>query len=783
MAIWDCTPNGIFTTASFTNAICDALNDAEWSCTITPTNAFSTYSGYICLIGNGGGGVWIVNGQLVFFRDSDQAEVINTGTLGNNAGNPFTFTYKPVTRQLVVSGLTGAGNGTYSWSAPASGDILVYGSVGVGRYTDGGYTFAGTVGDVTYTTAALSLTADPGSVALTGTAASLVAGRRLTADAGAIAVTGTNAGLVGPSTYTLAANAGSFAITGTSNSFARTRVLTADAGALALAGTDATLLRSGGIEIGAHGKVVQLYGAGSNPASVTLTTTNGSTFLIFIGGKSSDIDTGPTDNKGNTYSRIDVVREYPDYAGYGQAAWICRNGVGGSSHTFSTFVTAFDECTMFVVEIKGAPFVASKAFSVQANSGAGATQNVGPVVATADCVLLSTWAGAGPVGTNHTASANQGLAELEFYGTDHPNGYVQMELDGAVKTSGSYTVTWSHTPNQGAILRAIVLQTMPVLAADAGATAIAGAEASLGRDRAPLEADPGAMAIAGTAAAFSASRVVAAAAGAVSLTGATAAVLAGRVVEASAGAAAVAGTDVEFRRGRVVAGDAGTLSLTGVAVGLRAGRTMVASSGGYVLGGTDATLAKTGAYTIGADAGAFTLTGIDATLTKSTPSSRTLVAASGALAIAGTAAQLAWSGTPAPPSLRIHAVFIDGIHARWDHSAELAAVFIDEEGNVTNDEKRVNQNETPKTIRVRAFTSEAYVDLTTWSSLQFKMTGPATVEGAAAGDAAGYLEYTFTSGQLAVPGTYEAWFSGVDANGQPRTIPEQTKMRLVVVPV
>lgn len=99
---------------------------------------------------------------------------------------------------------------------------------------------------------------------------------------------------------------------------------------------------------------------------------------------------------------------------------------------------------------------------------------------------------------------------------------------------------------------------------------------------------------------------------------------------------------------------------------------------------------------------------------------------------------------------------------------------------VMSDEKILNQNETPKTIRARAFTSEDYVDLTTWTSLTFKMTGPATTEGAASGDAAGYA---FTGAELAVPGTYAAQFRGIDASGQPRTIPEVIKLRVVVLAV
>lgn len=99
-----------------------------------------------------------------------------------------------------------------------------------------------------------------------------------------------------------------------------------------------------------------------------------------------------------------------------------------------------------------------------------------------------------------------------------------------------------------------------------------------------------------------------------------------------------------------------------------------------------------------------------------------------------------------------------------------------------SDVRELRQGDTPKTIRARAFTSSAFIDLTTYTSLTFKMAGPTTIEGAAIGDANGYLEYTFTGAQLDVLGEYAATFRGVDANGQPQTFPESTNLRVKVIP-
>ena len=86
---------------------------------------------------------------------------------------------------------------------------------------------------------AYTLTADSGSFALTGTAASLLAGRKLAADAGSFTLTGTAANtLFGRK---LTAEAASFALTGADAALKAGRLLSAEAGSFALTGTDATL--------------------------------------------------------------------------------------------------------------------------------------------------------------------------------------------------------------------------------------------------------------------------------------------------------------------------------------------------------------------------------------------------------------------------------------------------------------------------------------------------------------------------------------------------------------
>jgi hypothetical protein len=95
------------------------------------------------------------------------------------------------------------------------------------------------------------LAADSGSYALTGTAATLAVGHVLSADSGSIQLTGTDVTLdytpVGGPTYTLTADSGSFAATGTAAVLAVGHVLSADSNSIVLTGTDATLTLGGAV--------------------------------------------------------------------------------------------------------------------------------------------------------------------------------------------------------------------------------------------------------------------------------------------------------------------------------------------------------------------------------------------------------------------------------------------------------------------------------------------------------------------------------------------------------
>lgn len=219
-----------------------------------------------------------------------------------------------------------------------------------------------------------------------------------------------------------------------------------------------------------HGAVSQIYGHGQNPAQITRdTASSGSTFLLMMGGgETSDILRGPTDNKGNTYTQVSTEHDYIDWPGSGTAIWAKVNATGGLSTTWSQYVTLFNEITVFEIEVlnAGAAPQISTAFNQQGNEGAYSpkkgtiTLTSNSVTTTGPATLIALWWGAGPTSYgDHIATPNNGFTNLEDWSKDNLNGYVQGYM--AYKTvdeAGTYNVTWTYQPIQGAELWLIAVQ-------------------------------------------------------------------------------------------------------------------------------------------------------------------------------------------------------------------------------------------------------------------------------------------------------------------------------------
>lgn len=239
------------------------------------------------------------------------------------------------------------------------------------------------------------------------------------------------------------------------------------------AAPDAALADASSVDAGtitfAHGMVEQVNGTGSNPAQITRDTqASGSTFIVASGGNTTDVNRGPTDNKSNVYTLIGG-NDYADWPGSGVYVWAHKNATGGAATTWSQFVTTGSENGTFAIEVPNAgvnPTIISSEMQHD-NSGVYSPWLTGNVTLTSSSVtttgpatLVAFWWGAGPTSWGDVvASVNNGFTIIDGYGIDNPNGELQAEM--AYKTvagAGTYDVTWTYKPVQGAILWLVAVQ-------------------------------------------------------------------------------------------------------------------------------------------------------------------------------------------------------------------------------------------------------------------------------------------------------------------------------------
>jgi hypothetical protein len=176
---------------------------------------FSTSQGLGSITVDGGANYSIYNGGV---RDDD-SERIQTQENSIDNGNYYGFTHELLTVANGTDDVTVNWKGISTNSRTAHERTLV-----MVREAGAG---------------AFSLTADPGSFALTGVAASPLAGRMVDAQPGSFALTGIAATLVRG--FNLSVDPGAFALTGVDASFQVERAISADPGAFNVTGVAASL--------------------------------------------------------------------------------------------------------------------------------------------------------------------------------------------------------------------------------------------------------------------------------------------------------------------------------------------------------------------------------------------------------------------------------------------------------------------------------------------------------------------------------------------------------------
>jgi hypothetical protein len=218
--------------------------------------------------------------------------------------------------------------------------------------------------------------------------------------------------------------------------------------------------------LGAHGQALIKLGEAPGTATVTLATQDtGSMFLIAIAAALDNFDTeAPTDDKGNSYDQLIPVggapptggspgaRAYTLFPEFGTAVWVTPpNATGGARHTFA--IAHDDELTMFVLELRGGEVVRA----VWNQPAAGQALTTQSVAVEQPALLVATWWGDQASGPEPTAQPSLGtIAESARDGT--PDHYAEGDIATASVAAGTYSVTWTESPDQGAQLHLIAIR-------------------------------------------------------------------------------------------------------------------------------------------------------------------------------------------------------------------------------------------------------------------------------------------------------------------------------------
>lgn len=215
--------------------------------------------------------------------------------------------------------------------------------------------------------------------------------------------------------------------------------------------------------LGAHVLEYFKYRASSPTtlATPTVTVTDGSVLVVGVARGDKDLFRNPiTDNRGNgSYPQLGDVHVYePYYPNSGTALYAANDVHGGSNFALSTATTADDEITVAAVEVLDGTAV--QAFDwVERSSAEPLTSK--SVTTTGPATLIAFWWGDGFF--QNPSQPQRATPNNDFVVVDtnaqELDSFIQCAV--AVKNvtkPGTYDVTWTATPAQGAQLWLVAVQ-------------------------------------------------------------------------------------------------------------------------------------------------------------------------------------------------------------------------------------------------------------------------------------------------------------------------------------
>jgi hypothetical protein len=216
---------------------------------------------------------------------------------------------------------------------------------------------------------------------------------------------------------------------------------------------DAAQIMPGQLAIGAHAITYEPFNSSHSTTISTPpidTQPAGSTMIVGIGRGVGSAFTAqertPTDNKGNSPYVIEGSEEHWSlYPQSSAATYAFPNMVGGSGQVISTMAPATDEITEMAVEVANATKVT--AVFVEQRSDPLTSMSI---TTTGPAALIAFWWGDNDADMR-TAIPNNDFQVLDSILTQ--GELVEAAVAAKVVTAaGTYDVTWSATPPQGALL-------------------------------------------------------------------------------------------------------------------------------------------------------------------------------------------------------------------------------------------------------------------------------------------------------------------------------------------
>jgi hypothetical protein len=197
---------------------------------------------------------------------------------------------------------------------------------------------------------------------------------------------------------------------------------------------------------------------GLTTAPIT-TRISGSTILAWVGRGDTNgfTATVPSDDKTNSFKLIGSMHDYsPLYPGSGEALYSVLSAVGGVGYRATAPMPAGgDEITLAVVEVKDGGIIQDAQF----NKVLGPPHTSLSVTTTGPATLVAIWAGDSGA-ASVTATPNNGFVTID----SQLLSSCEVEVVIATKdvaAAGTYNVTWTATPSQGAHLWLVAVESSP----------------------------------------------------------------------------------------------------------------------------------------------------------------------------------------------------------------------------------------------------------------------------------------------------------------------------------